>query len=161
MRSLVVTSVALAGLLAPTSVAAAPVAAQADGVHTQRAGQPKCLKSAKKVASKKLHTARGAYYGKAIIKVSTEQQGDYSYVVCAYTDVAKRYRSRHNVVRQTFVHLGTSGKLGELRADTYANKREPLIYGSSFVPAGNRYVFRVRIEAGRNASGKVSFRVPD
>jgi hypothetical protein len=160
MRALVVTSVALAGLLAPSAVAAVPAPSRTEGTQVERAGQPKCLKSAKKVASKKLRTPRGAYYGTAIIKVSTEQQGDFSHVVCAYTEVAKRYRKHSNVVRQTFVHLGTSGKLGEIRADTYANKRKPLIFGSSFVPAGNKYVFRVRIEAGRNASGKVSFRVP-
>lgn len=160
MRSVIVTTAALACLLAPSTVAAAPASGQVDGAHAERAGQPKCLKSAKKVASKRLHTPRGGYFGKAVITVSTKQQGNYSYVVCAYTVVAKKYRSKRNVVRQTFLHFGTSGKLGELRADTYANKRQPLIYGSSFVPEGNSYVFKIRIEARSNASGKVTFRVP-
>ena len=160
MRSLLLTSVALVSLLAPSAAVAAAVPSQADATQVDRAGQPKCLKSAKKVASKKLRTPRGGYFGKAVITVSTEPQGDFSYVVCAFTEVAKKYRSRHNVVHQTFLHFGTSGKLGEIRADTYANKREPALFGSSFVPAGNKYVFKVKIEAGRKATGKVSFRVP-
>lgn len=161
MRSLIVTSAALACLLAPTAVAAAPLPAQTAAANAARGDQPKCLKSAEKVATKKLRTARGAYYGTAVIKVSTQQQGDFSYVVCAYTDVAKKYRKHSNIVRQTFDHYGSDGdQLGKIQADTYADKRQPLVFGSSFVPEGNRYVFTAKIEAASKASGKVSFRVP-
>ena len=95
-----------------------------------------------------------------MITVSTEPQGDFSYVVCAYTEVSEKYRNRRNLVRQTFLHLGASGKLGEIRADTYANKRKPALFGYSLVPAGDKFVFKVKIEAGSKATGKVSFRVP-
>jgi len=160
MRSVILTSVVLTSLLAPSATVAATVPSRADATHAERAGQPKCLKSAKKVASTKLRTPRGGYFGKAVITVNTEPQGDFSYVVCAYTEVAPRYRNRRNVVRQTFLHFGTSGKLGEIRADTYANKRKPALFGYSLVPAGDTYVFKVKIEAGSKATGKVSFRVP-
>jgi hypothetical protein len=133
---------------------AAPTAAPA------QAATPKCLDSAKTVAVKKLK-AGGTTYGKVVITLSTEPQGDYTHVVCGYTVPAKRFAKRAHVVRQTFLHLADDGRrLGELRRDTYANKRAPVIYSSSWVPEGEKYVLKVRFEAGRTATAKVSYRVP-
>ena len=153
MRSLLIAAATAACLLVPSPVDAA--------VHQRQGDQPKCLASAKKVATKKLHTARGGYFGTLVITVSTQQQGDFSYVVCATTRVAKRYRLHSNVVRQEFSEFGQDGDhLGELRHDAYANKTGHLQFASSFVPDGHRYDFTVKIEAGRGASGKLTYRVP-
>ena len=161
MRFVITTSVALASLLAPAPVAAAATPSQVDGTRVERAGSPKCLASATKVASKKLHTRRGGYFGKIVITLSATQQGDFAYVVCAHTEVAKKYRSHRNVVRQTFLYFGTDGsRMGLSRGDTYANRRKPLLFGMSYVPDGHTFVFKVKIQAGSTASGKVRFQVP-
>lgn len=157
MRHLLIAAAAVTCLLLPTPVDAA----QPADAHSKQGGSPKCLKSAKKVATKKLRTPGGVYYGKAVITVSTQQQGDYSYVVCATTEVAKRYRNHQTIVRQRFSEYNEDGDhLGELRYDAYADKNGPLKYSSSFVPEGSRYVFRAKIEGPRTAAGKVTYRVP-
>ena len=153
-------SVPVALLVAPSALAAAPDPVRTSATQLERS-QPTCLESATRVAVTKLRTARGGYAGKAVITVSTEPQGDFSYVVCAVTEVAKRYQRHQNIVRQTFYHLGSSGdRLGEIRADTFATKEKPMLFGSSYVPAGDSYVFKVRIEGGAKASGTVRFQVP-
>jgi len=157
MRSLLIAAAAAACLLVPSPVDAAVHAA----VDQRQGDQPKCLASAKKVATKKLHTARGGYFGTLVITVSTQQQGDFSYVVCASTKVAKKYRLHSNIVRQEFSEFAQDGDhLGELRHDAYASKTGHLQFASSFVPDGHHYVFHVQIEAGRGASGKLTYRVP-
>jgi hypothetical protein len=164
VRILIFRAVALAVpltcLLVPSALAAAPAPEWTSGARLERA-QPKCLESATRVAVTKLRTPRGGSAGKAVITVSTEQQGDFSYVVCAVTEVAKRYQRHSNIVRQTFHEFGSDGDLlGEVRADTYATRAKPLLFGSSFVPAGHRYVFKVRIEGGTKASGTARFELP-
>jgi hypothetical protein len=164
MRAVLVTSALLASLLAPSPSVAAPATpgvALSDSAPALRGDQPACLSSATTVATRKLRIRGGGSAGKLVITLSTEPQGTYTHVVCAYTVVAKKYRKARNVVRQTFLEYGDDGtQLGTIVGDTFANKREPLIYGSSFVPAGHRYVFRATLEAGTKVSGKLVWRDP-
>jgi len=153
-RTAVLTSALLgAGLaLATVPATAAPSADPA------LQAKPSCRAEARTVAAKKLRTPAGAYVGKA--RLTYDTIGDDT-VVCAVGVVAKAHRRASTLVSRTLLERSEDGAdLGRAMSIQRATQLTQVFQSASFVPTGNTFVLKAKVDTGRIATSTVRYTVP-
>jgi len=121
-------------------------------------GKPSCRAEARTVAAKKLRTAAGAYVGKARLTYDTIGEDT---VVCAVVVVAKAQRKASTLVSRTLLERSADGAdLGKAMSIQRATQLTQVFQSSSFVPTGNTFVLKAKVDTGRIAKSTVRFTVP-
>lgn len=146
-----------AGLALATVPATVPATA-APSADPARQAKPSCRAEARTVAAKKLRTPAGAYVGKA--RLTYDTIGD-DIVVCAVAVVAKAHRRASTLVTRTLLERSEDGAdLGRAMSIQRATQLTQVFQSASFVPTGNTFALKAKVETGRIAKSTVRYTVP-
>lgn len=120
--------------------------------------QSKCRPSATTVATKTLRTSAGKVLGKARLTIETIGG---TTVVCGIVEVRKPFRKHSTLVTLDLRERSDEGAdLGRAKAVERATKLAPPTMTSSFVPTGNTFIFKAKVDVGATAKGRAVYTVP-